>query len=147
MSKKIIVLGALILSSYSFAGLSIYPANDQSPEQQKTDEGECYTWAADNSGYDPANPPNIQAAPQPTGPSGARVRGAARGAVIGEVAGGDAGQAAVAGAVMGASRQRRSRRHAQQESQAAVEGAHQTGLADFNKAKAACLEGRGYTVK
>lgn len=147
MIRTMIFIFTLLLSSYSLAGLSIYPADGQSPEQQQKDEGECYTWATGNSGYDPANPPNVQAAPQPSGPSGARLRGAAAGALVGELSDGDTGKAAVTGAVLGASRERRSRRRGQQEAEVAVDSVHQAGMADFNKAKAACLEGRGYSVK
>jgi len=139
-----ILIFALLINIPAFAALSIYPAGGQSPEQQKQDEGECYNWAVQNSGYDPVNPPTVQAAPQSSGPSGARVRGAARGAVIGEVTHADTGNAAIAGAVVGGSRERRARRGQQQQAQAAAE---QSGVTAFNNARAACLEGRGYTVK
>lgn len=67
------------------------------------------------------------------------MRGAARGAIIGEIADVDTRDAAVAGAVAGASRERRMKQVQQQQAQANLE--------EFNKAQAACLEGKGYTVK
>jgi len=81
----------------------VYPAKGQSPQQQKSDEAACYTWAVQQTGFDPAKAPPQQAAAKPpttaTGtPPGAGVRGAARGAVVGEVVGGDAGAGAAAGA-------------------------------------------------
>jgi hypothetical protein len=130
------------------AGQVVYPAKGQSAEQQKKDEAECHRWATDNSGYDPANPPVV---PQATSPrvtgSGARVRGAAGGAIIGAIADGDAGDAALAGAAIGGLRERRRQRTAQTDAQNSAAQKQQDGLARYNKARAACLEGRGYTVK
>ena len=34
----------------------VYPKNDQNTEQQQKDEGECYVWSKNQSGFDPANP-------------------------------------------------------------------------------------------
>ena len=126
----------------------VYPAKGQSAEQQKKDQGECQTWAIGQSGYDPANPP--QAAPAQakgaTG-SGARVRGAAVGATAAAITGNDAGDAAKAGAVVGASAKRSSnRQQARAQDQQAAQ-AQSAGQQNYAKAMAACLEGRGYTVK
>ncbi len=148
--------------------LIIYPAKGQTAEQQKKDEGECYTWAVQNTGVDPVvlaqTPVQAQPAPAPqqTAPTGQRargaVRGAAAGAVIGEVANNDAGQGAAigatAGVVAGGARARQEKAAAQQQAQASQQQAQQQAEAEraakmdtFNKAKAVCLEGRGYTVK
>lgn len=136
----------IIFANSVSAAQMVYPAKGQSPEQQKKDEGECHTWAAENSGYDPTKPQSAPAAStQNSGPSGARIRGAARGAVVGEIADGDTGDAALAGAVMGGSRERRERRKAAQQAPASTAPA--TGQADYDKARAACLEGKGYSVK
>lgn len=145
---------ALVAAVY-VAGASaqfVYPAKGQSADQQKKDEGECNTWAVDQSKYDPANPPAQAAAPAtPTTATGstrgAGMRGAARGAVAGEIINGDASTGAAVGAVAarGASR-RQNAAAAQQQQQAAVQQ-DQAGLASYQKARAACLEGRGYTVK
>src|SRR5262245_58624786 len=77
-------------------GLFAFPATNQTPEQQATDESQCYYWTTTQTGYDPKNPPKVEAKPAETadtGPSGERVkgavRGAAAGAVIGEVADND----------------------------------------------------------
>ena len=40
----------------------VYPAKGQSPQKQKTDEGECHTWAVQQSKYDPTKPPPQTAA-------------------------------------------------------------------------------------
>lgn len=139
----------LIVTSFSVSAQQyVYPANNQSPEQQKTDEAECYSWAVTQSGYDPANPPApVAQSSKSSGPSGARLRGAATGAIIGEIADGDTGNAALAGAVIGGSRERRERRAEQQQAQAQAQSQAQAGQSAFGKARAACLEGRGYTVK
>jgi hypothetical protein len=130
----------------------VYPAKGQSPQQQKSDEAACYTWAVQQTGFDPAKPAPQQAAPQPpttaTGTTpGAGVRGAARGAVVAEAVGGDAGAGAAAGAAASRSRSRRQNAAAAGQAQQQQQAATQQQQATFAKARAACLEGRGYTVK
>lgn len=148
MYKLTIFIAALAFAVSASAAQFVFPAKGQSPEQQKKDEAECNTWAIGNSGYDPAKPAAApQASTQPATPKGSRLRGAARGAVIGEVAGGDTGDAAIAGAVMGGSRARREKAQAQQQAQAQADAKQKTNQANYNKARAACLEGKGYTVK
>jgi hypothetical protein len=128
----------------------VYPAKGQSPEKQKSDEAACYSWAVKQSGFDPAKPPpQQQAATPPTTATtpGAGLRGAARGAVVGEIVGGDAGAGAAAGAVAARSQSRRQNAAAAQQGQQQQQAATQQQQAAFGKARAACLEGRGYTVK
>jgi hypothetical protein len=148
----------MVLATGAPGAQVVYPAKGQSAEQQKQDEAACYAWAVEQSGYDPASPPPMPAASapaaQPAGPTGARARGALGGALIGEIADGDTGDAALAGAVIGGSRERRDRRHAQQQAQAQTQAEQaaameqrKAGEAQFSKARAACLEGRGYSVK
>ncbi len=144
MFKIVLLISAFMVSIPVSAQQYVFPAQGQSPEQQKQDEAACYNWAVENSGYDPANPPDVQVATQPSGPSGARVRGAAKGAVIGEITHADTGNAAIAGAVVGGSRDRRSKRAQQEQAQVAAE---ESGKTEFNNARAACLEGKGYSVK
>ncbi len=139
---------AMNVSAQSF----VYPAKGQSPSQQKKDEGECHTWAVQQSKYDPANPPKQAAAAAPpttaTGTTrGAGVRGAARGAVVGEVVGGDAGAGAAAGAAAARSQSRRQNSAQAQQQQQAATQQQSAGMNAYQKARAACLEGRGYTVK
>ena len=130
----------------------VYPAKGQSPQQQQSDEAACYSWATQQSGYDPAKPPAAQATAHPpttaTGTApGAGVRGAARGAVVGSALGGDAGTAAAVGAVAARGQSRRQNAAAEQQGQQQQQAATQQQQASFGKARAACLEGRGYTVK
>ena len=129
----------------------VYPAKGQSPEKQKKDEGECHIWAVQQSKYDPTKPPQQTAAAAPpttaTGTTpGAGVRGAARGAVVGGVMG-DAGAGAAAGAVAARGQSRRQNAAQGQQQQQAATQQDQAGMATYQKARGACLEGRGYTVK
>ncbi len=142
------MLASLLATVPLFAQTMVYPAKGQSPEQQQKDEAECHAWAVQQSGYDPAKPPSVPKATSPrvTG-SGARVRGAVGGAIVGEIADGDTGDAALAGAALGGMRERRRQRMEQQESQNSAIQQQEAGLSSYNKAKAACLEGRGYSVK
>ena len=132
-----------LLASTASAAQYVYPARGQSPHQQHRDEAHCYTWAVHQTGFDPAHPPP----PGMTHPTtatgvtpGAGVAGAAGGALIGAAAGGHGGAGAAAGAIVA---RRVSRRHNVQQAQQA----QQQQLAAFSHARAACLEGRGYTVR
>jgi len=103
MTRRIQVLINMIVLSFAVTAMAqkpiVYPAKGQSAQQQSKDDAECYAWAKQTTGIDPAvvasSPP-----PQNTGPAvggGERVRGAVRGAAgggaIGAIAG-DAGQGA-----------------------------------------------------
>lgn len=130
----------------------VYPAKGQSAQQQKSDESACYTWAVQQTGFDPAKPPPPQAAATPpttaTGTTpGAGVRGAARGAIVGEVVGGDAGTGAAVGAAAARGQSRRQNTAAAGQAQQQQQQASTQQQQAFAKARAACLEGRGYTVK
>ena len=144
---------ALIVGLLFAAGVPaqqvVYPAKGQKPEQQKKDEGECHTWAVDQSKYDPTNPPQQAAAPPPpTGATpGSGVRGAARGAVVGEVVSGDASSGAAVGAVAARGQSRRQNNAAASQQAAASSQQNSAGMSAYQKARGACLEGRGYTVK
>ena len=137
-----IAIGAAILS-LSFAAWAqkpaVYPAKGQSAKQQSKDDGECYAWAKQSTGVDPANPPQA-AAPQR---KGGVARGAAAGAAVGAIGGNDVGNAAVKGAVVGGVAQRSRAKGAQQQASAQQSQQSQT----YNNAYAACMSGRGYTVK
>jgi hypothetical protein len=130
----------------------VYPAKGQSPQQQKNDEAACYSWAVQQTGFDPAKAPAPAAAPKPpttaTGTTpGAGARGAARGAVVGEIISDDPGAGAAAGAVAARGQSRRQNAASAQQAQQQQQSASQQQQAAFAKARAACLEGRGYSVK
>jgi len=139
MAVAPIVVG--ILCGPALAQGYVYPARGQNPQQQQQDQAECHGWAVQSSGANPA-----AMAPPPSGPTGEVARTAGRGAAIGAVGGaigGNAGKGAAIGAATGAlvggMRRADQRRAAEaQQSQAS---------AAYGRAYAACLEGRGYTVK
>jgi hypothetical protein len=135
----------------------IYPSRGQSPQQEQFDKGQCYTWAVQQSGFDPANPQVASAPPpQPGMPQGGLFRGAAGGAAMGAVGGaigGNAGQGAAIGAAVGGlfGVMRRARwaeeQQQQQQSYAAQQqSAMAQGHAGYNRAFSTCMTGRGYTV-
>ena len=130
----------------------VYPAKGQSAQQQKKDDAECYAWAKQTTGIDPAvvasTPP-----PQQTGPAtggGQRLRGAARGAAGGAAIGaiaGDAGQGAGIGAVVGTMAGGRQARQQQAAQNQQSVGQQQELINTHYRAFSACMEGRGYTIK
>ncbi len=169
MNKQIIKIGlSLFYIGFSFSsvgqttgeaitkktGLYVFPANNQTTEQQEKDKSDCYTWAVQQSGYDPINPTVVTAKQVPTGPDGAGVAGAAGGAAVGAAIGaisGDAGKGAAIGAISGAVMGRRRGNMAKASAQGEANNeAAQTNknLEDgFKKAFTACLEAKGYTVQ
>jgi len=151
LSVSVLFLFGLGFISYTNAGMLVYPAKDQSPEQQQKDEFERHQWAVQQTGYDPTTAQ--QAPQQQTTQGGGVARGAAGGALVGVGVGaiaGDAGKGAAIGATTGAiaggARQNRQRQQQQAANQQA-QSQQQAQTDHYNKAKGVCLEGRGYTVK
>ena len=129
----------------------VFPAKGQTPTQQKSDEAACHTWAVQQTGFDPAKPPPPPPAKPPTTATGttpgAGVGGAVKGAVVGEVVGGDAGTGAAVGAMAARGQSRRQNAAAAKSATQQQQATTQQQQAGFSKARAACLEGKGYTVK
>ena len=135
----------------------VYPANGQSDEQLGRDRYECHRWAVGETGFDPMRmtdrpPPRVVRVPVARNEAaGATIKGAAGGAVAGAVIG------AMIGTVVGAAiedqgeRNAREAAEAQARAQADELAQEQTeralGRANYRRAMAACLEGRGYTVR
>ncbi len=130
--------------------LMIFPNVDQSPEQQEQDKFACYSWAKDQSDFDPMAPPTATAPPpQEQARRGGLLRGAARGAVVGGIAG-DAGKGAAAGAAIGGMRRQDQKRKEQQQRQQWEEEQQRIYAENrnrYNRAYGACLEGKNYTVR
>jgi hypothetical protein len=154
MIRTTLSLAAMSIAMVSVANAQqyVYPAKGQSPEQQKSDEAACHTWAIQQTGFDPAKPAAAPAAPPPgttaTGTTaGAGARGAARGAVVGAAVGGDTGTAAAAGAVAARGQSRRQNAAASQQAQQQQAATTSQGQTAYANARGACLSGRGYTVK
>jgi len=138
--------------------LVIYPAKGQSQEQLDKDKYECYSWAKQQTGFDPMQQPKAtEPPPQQEAQKGGVGRGAARGAATGAAVGaiaGDTGKGAAigaaSGAIVGGARRRDQQAQQQQAEQqyAQQQAATYTKNRDgYNRAYGACLEGRGYSVK
>lgn len=151
----------------SSLGVYVFPANNQTAQQQSSDEGACFGWAKSETGIDPMaiKPQNASTAQPAASPAsagaGAPARGAVGGAAVGAVGGaigGNAGKGAAIGAATGVVAGGIRRREAQgqaaaQQQQAATQEQQQAQAsvaqqkATYNKAFSACMEGKGYTVK
>lgn len=142
-------------SLVSSMGIYTYPAKGQTAQQQSEDDYACFDWAKQQTGYDPMNPPQVTAQAPDQGPSGTRLRGAARGAaagaVVSEITDNDTSDAMAGGAALGAmrgGRQDRLNRREQAEQAEVAAGQQEDAYAtQFKGAYAACIEGRGYSVK
>jgi hypothetical protein len=135
-----IALGTVVCSVALAQQLFVYPQKGQTQKQQDVDTAECQRWAKTQSGVDPNAP---QQPGQPGEHAGGTLGGAARGAALGAGVGaiaGDAGKGAGAGAVVGGVAGRRRSKMRKQAAQAQATNS-------FQRAFAACMEGRGYTVK
>ncbi len=161
-SKWIYLLVALgpLIAGPALGDMFIYPNKGQSQEQQERDKFECHSWAVKQSGFDPMKRPTTST-PPPTREArrGGVGRGAFRGAAIGGAVGGiskrgSAGRGAAAGAVgggmIGGMRrhdQRKSEKRAQKNWAAQENASYEQGRSAYDRAQAACLESRGYTVR
>lgn len=135
-------------------GLYVFPSDSQDQATQDTDEAACFTWAKEQTGYDPMNPTQVEAEQVDTSLDGSAVKGAAKGAVggvaIGAIAG-DAGKGAAIGAVAGGIRGRRAKKAGDQKQQQANNEAASAKSAellnDYKRAFSVCMEAKGYTIK
>jgi hypothetical protein len=162
--KKVVCLALCLLGGLSIVGaavaqeLIVYPKAGQSQEQMEKDKYACYSWAKEQSGFDPMAAPTASSPPpQQQAPQGGVFRGAARGALVGVAVGaiaGNAGEGAAIGAASGGllGGMRSSDQRRQQEQAEAQWAQQQTELYDqkrgtYNRAYGACLEAKNYTVK
>ncbi|MBV9727147.1 MAG: hypothetical protein JO299_18440 [Gammaproteobacteria bacterium] len=147
----------------SSLGVYVFPAQNQTTQQQSSDEGSCFGWAKSQTGFDPmAIKPQQASAPQTStataggAPVKGAVAGAAGGAAIGAIAG-DAGKGAAIGATTGVLAGAAAKRHArkeaaaehqqeQQQEQQQAQASVAQQKATYNKAFSACMQGKGYTV-
>ena len=141
--------------------LFIYPAEGQSDEQLEQDKFACYQFAKKNTGVDPMQTPTTGAAPPAQAQGGSVAKDAGKGALGGAALGGVVGAiagdtkkglaiGAASGGLLGGGRSYGTRKRSRQaQEQAAQQEASNQAAArsNYNRAYAACLEGRGYTVK
>ena len=144
----------MAMTSMAADELMIFPNGDQTPEQQEQDKFACYSWAKDQSDFDPMAPPTAtEPPPQQQAKKGGVGRGLVRGAAIGGIVGDsseNARRGAAAGAVIGGMRRQDQKRKEEQERQQ-WEQEQQRIYAEnrdrYNRAYSACLEGKNYTVR
>ncbi len=149
------VLCGLCMAATSMAQeLMIFPNADQSAEQQEQDKFVCYGWAKDQAGFDPMAPPTAtEPPPQQSAKKGGVARGAVRGAAVGQIVGGDSsstGKGAAAGAAVGGMRrqdQKRKEAQARDQWEQDQQRIYTENRNRYNRAYAACLEGKDYTVR
>ena len=74
-SSIVAALCGLCMAATSMADeLMIFPNADQAPEQQEQDKFACYSWAKDQSDFDPMAPPTATEAPPQEGAKKRRCR-------------------------------------------------------------------------
>ncbi len=159
--NKLLVIAGLVGLFPGIVGaqeLMIYPAKGQSEKQQEQDKFECYGFAKKQSGFDPMAPPLTSTAPPPKeAPQGGVGKGAVRGGLGGALVGAIAGDTrkgaaigAVGGGLLGGMRshdQQRREAHNRQQWEQRETQQYASNRNNYNRAYAACLEGRGYTVR
>lgn len=140
-----------------------YPLKGQSAAQQDRDRYECYLWAKKQTGLDPSEPQlaphqRLEVVPIPP-PGHDTAAGAVTGAVLGAIVSrpGRTGEGAAVGAVLGAiigatsdtARQEQAERIQERyDRRDTLRTARIEQQADsYRRAMAACLEGRGYSVR
>ena len=161
--SAIVVVLALGLAGPAWADgdVLVYPAKGQSQDQMEKDKYECYNWAKQETGFDPMKTPTASAPPpakekETWGAGTGAIGGGLAGAGVGALAGG--GKGALIGTAVGAgggaavggmnrSSQRKREDQKRQEWEQREAGQYRAARNKYNRAYAACLEGRGYSVK
>ena len=162
--------GAALVSFALLAGpvmaqeLIIYPAKGQTQEQMEKDKFECYSWAKNETGFDPMQMPTATKPPPPKQASGSTAGGVVKGgagggllgAGVGAIAGGKKGAkkglaiGAISGGALGGMRshsQQKKDDQARQQWEKEQTNQYMHARTSYNRAYGACLEGRGYSVK
>jgi len=134
--------------------LMVFPNDNQSAEQQEEDKFACYSWAKGESGFDPMAPPTAtEPPPQEEAKKGGAGKGLIRGAAVGQIVGGDSKstrRGAAGGAAVGGMRRQdqkskeESERQQWEQEQVRI---YTENRKRYNRAYAACLEGKNYTVR
>jgi outer membrane lipoprotein SlyB len=162
-AEIVLFMMALFAGTALGQDLGVYPAGGQSNDQMEKDKFECYSWAKEQSGFDPMQMPTASS-PAPAkgdksvagGAVGGGLLGGVGGAVIGGIAGGKKGvrkgasSGGLSGGAIGGMRSSSQNRQAnakreQWEREQANQYMQQRNL--YNRNFAACIEGRGYSVK
>ena len=158
---SVIALLGLSMGPAWAGDLFVYPAKGQSKDQTEKDKYACYQFAKDQTGFDPMDRPTTSTPPparekETWGAGQGAIGGALLGAGVGALAGGKdgAGTGALVGGVGGGamghmrrSDQKRREETRQRDWEQRETSRYATGRNNYERAYAACLEGRGYTVR
>jgi hypothetical protein len=139
----------------------VYPANGQSQDQMEKDKYQCYSWAKNQTGFDPMKTPTTTTGPpakekEVWGAGKTGVAGGATGAIVGGAARGKKGAVrggligAAGGALIGGARSSSQRNREQQKRkdwERKETNNYARARSEYNRAFGACMEGRGYSVK
>ena len=139
----------------------VYPAQDQSEDQMEKDKYQCYSWAKNQTGFDPMKTPTTTTGPpakekEVWGAGKTGVAGGATGAIVGGAARGKKGAVrggligAAGGALIGGARSSSQRNREQQKRkdwERKETNNYARARSEYNRAFGACMEGRGYSVK
>ena len=160
-AKKLMTVAGLLAffpGVLSAQELMIYPSKGQSEQQQEKDKFECYSFAKNQSGFDPMAPPVTNTAPpakeaKQGGVGRGALGGGLGGALVGAIAG-DTKKGAAIGAVGGglvggmrSNEQKQREAHNRQQWEQKESSQYANNRNNYNRANAACLEGRGYSVR
>ncbi len=139
----------------------VYPAKGQSEDQMEKDKYQCYSWAKNQTGFDPMKTPTTTSAPPAKekeiwGAGKTGVAGGATGAIVGGAAKGKKGAirggliGAAGGALIGgvrSSNQRNREAQKRKDWERKETNNYVRARSEYNRAFGACMEGRGYSVK
>lgn len=139
----------------------VYPAKGQSDDQMEKDKYQCYSWAKNETGFDPMKTPTTTSGPpakegEVWGAGKSGVAGGAAGAIVGGAAKGKKGAlrggllGAAGGALIGgvrSSNQRNREAKKRKDWERKEANNYVRARNEYNRAFGACMEGRGYSVK
>jgi len=154
-TKLLVFVAAAGLAAIASAqDLMVFPNDGQNKEQQQQDEYTCYNWAKGETNFDPMAVPTATAPPpKKEEPKGGVRRGAVRGAALGAIVGDnsdDVWKGAATGAAVGGMRRKDQKRKEDTESkqwEQEQQQIYQENRNRYNRAYAACMEGKNYTVR
>lgn len=142
-ARWVLGIGALALAvgfgPRASAQVFAYPEDGQSTEQQDQDQSDCHTWAVKTTGVDPTKPAQVHR-PEHESALGGLVRGPALSAGLAVATHSPWG--AIAHVIL-----KRREVEARYEQQQQEIDRHYRALSQYDRAFAACLEGRGYSVR
>lgn len=163
ITTLVVIFAFISLTGAAFAQeMVIYPSQGQSNEQMEQDKFQCYSWSKNESGFDPmALPTASEPPPEKEAKKGGVAKGAVRGTLAGGAIGAIAGDSksdtrkglkagAAAGALVGGMRrndQVKKEEKKQKDWEQQQTNQYKQGRSNYNRAYAACMEGRGYSVK